>query len=95
MNRGSRPRAIMGGYAIAVAGVAGFIVAVGIGAGFGINGPAATFLAMGSFTSMFIALVAGTTVVAHGKGYPLALGLLVGLVAPLGLLIVAFLPDRR
>ena len=83
------------GYLIAVGGIAFFIVCVLIGSTLQIEGPAAGVLALGSFWLMAIAFWVGTAFVAVDKGYHVIVGIILGLVAPLGLLIVTLMPDRK
>ena len=88
-----RPR-LGRGYLIALGGITFFIAAVSIGAGLQIEGPAATALVMGSFWFMGIAFWVGTAFVAVDKGYNVIVGIILGFIAPLGLLIVTLMPDR-
>ena len=83
------------GYIVAIAGLALFIVAVFAGAIFKIEGAAASVLGLGSFFLMGLAFWIGTALVAVDKGYNIIMGIIIGLFAPLGLLVITLLPNRK
>lgn len=83
------------GYIVAIAGLALFIIAVFAGAMFKVEGAAASVLLLGSFFLMGLAFWVGTALVALDKGYHIIVGIILGFFAPLGLLVITLMPDRK
>ena len=82
------------GYLVALGGVILWIVAIVIGASLEAEGTLANVLILGGFLAMWLCFVGGTVIAAVAKGYSVFIGLGLGLIAPLGLLILSFLPNR-
>ncbi|MEX0701961.1 MAG: hypothetical protein WD069_07680 [Planctomycetales bacterium] len=82
------------GYWIAVGGLAAFLALIGLGALLQPSGAAEVLLVYVAFLALAAGLWVGTAFVAVEKGHHVALGVALGVIGPLGLLIVTVLPDR-